>query len=277
MSARVDVSSVSDRGIAAGTKALVLAAGEGSRLRPLTLTMPKPMVPIGGRPLLEHTLNWLRSYGVRDVAINLHYHGKAVTSYFGNGSGLGVRITYSPEETILGTAGAVRKLRDFFDGPALVIYGDLLTNVNLDRLMAFHGNRRRNDPRMGITMSLYEPPNPRECGIVELDQKGAVIRMQEKPKDEKLFSTLAFSGVMVLDPEVIEMIPPGCSYDFGFHLLPRVIEEGLPVYGLRIGDPEYVIDIGTPERYVRACEEWDAKSASRTGETHVNGKIARTN
>jgi NDP-sugar pyrophosphorylase family protein len=244
-----------------GLKALVLAAGEGSRLRPLTLSRPKPMLPIGGRPLLEHTLRWLRSYGVEEVVINLHYRGDVVTSYFGDGSGVGVRLQYSPEEKILGTAGAVRKLLPYFDGPALVVYGDLLTNIDLERLWAFHA---RNTP--AITLSLYEPQNPQDCGIVELDKTGAVVRIEEKPAADRLFSALAFSGVMLLHRSVIEMIPADTVYDFGYHLLPRAIGSGLPVYGLPIGKSEYVIDIGTPERYSRACREWALRNPSARAE-----------
>jgi len=242
-------------------KALVLAAGEGSRLRPLTLSMPKPMLPIGGQPLLQHTLLWLRDSGIQDVAINLHYRGDVVTSHFGDGSDFGIRVTYSPEETMLGTAGAVRKLDRFFGDTALIVYGDLLTNVSLERLLSFHFSKRRAVGGPVITLSLYEPLNPRECGLVELDDEARVLRMEEKPSGKELTSTLAFSGVMVLDRDYIDMIPPDTFYDFGYQLLPMVIKDGLPVFGLPIEAPEYVIDIGTPDRYRHACETWNGKNA----------------
>jgi NDP-sugar pyrophosphorylase family protein len=221
------------------------------------------MLPIGGRPLLEHTVRWLQSYGIDEIAINLHYRGDVVTSHFGDGSDFGVRITYSPEETLAGTAGAVRKLQSYFQDAALVIYGDLLTNINLERLLSFHAAKTRAAGVPVITLALYEPLNPRECGIVELNAEGRVLRMQEKPREEPLFSTLSFAGVMVLDRAVIDLIPPDTFYDFGYHVLPDAIQRGLPVYGLPVVEPEYVIDIGTPERYAHACNEWtvhDSKS-----------------
>jgi mannose-1-phosphate guanylyltransferase len=244
-------------------RALVLAAGEGSRLRPHTLTRPKPMLPIGGCPLLEHTVRWLRSYGIDEIAINLHYRGDVVTSHFGDGSALGVHITYSPEEILVGTAGALRKLDSYFQETALIVYGDLLTNVNLRRLLSFHAEKSLGSEAPVITLSLYEPPNPRDCGIVELTGEGRVLRMQEKPKEEVLFGTLSFAGVMVLDRAIIDLIPPDTFCDFGYHILPDAIQKGLPVYGLPIVAPEYVIDIGTPERYAHACDQWTNHTSYR--------------
>ena len=214
------------------------------------------MLPIGGRPLLEHTVDWLRSFGILDIAINLHYRGDVVTAHFGDGSGFGVRITYSPEKTLAGTAGAVRKLDSYFQDVALIVYGDLLTNVDLRKLLEFHAERSLVSEAPVITLSLYEPPNPRDCGIVKINSEGRVLQMREKPREEVLFSTLSFAGVMVLDRAVIDLIPPDTFCDFGYHVLPDAIQRDLPVYGLPIVEPEYVIDIGTPERYARACDEW---------------------
>jgi GTP:adenosylcobinamide-phosphate guanylyltransferase len=151
-------------------KALILAAGEGTRLRPLTLDRPKPMLPIAGRPLLEHTIRWLHSYGVHEIAINLHYRPAAIVQHFGDGAAFDVCIVYSYEDPILGTAGAVRKLARFFDsGPFLVVYGDVLTDLDLGRLMAFHAECGRRDPSVAATLSLYHVPNPTEVGLVGLD------------------------------------------------------------------------------------------------------------
>ena len=119
-------------------KAMILAAGEGTRLRPLTELCPKPMLPIGGRPLLEYLLKLLRSHGVKEVAINLHYCPEAVTSHFGDGSGLGMKIAYSHEKELLGTAGALRKMASFLDDTFLVLCGDLLTDTDLTSLAEFH-------------------------------------------------------------------------------------------------------------------------------------------
>jgi mannose-1-phosphate guanylyltransferase/phosphomannomutase len=236
---------------------LILAAGEGTRLRPLTLDRPKPMVPIAGRPLLEYIVNWLAGYGVREIAINLHYRPEAIVSHFGDGAVYGVRITYSHENPILGTAGAVRKLADFFDsGPFLVVYGDVLTDLDLRQLLAFHCERVGRDPSIGATISLYHVPNPTEVGLVGTDGSGRITRFLEKPRPEEVFTDLANSGILVVEPHVIERIPPHVCYDFGRDLFPRLLADGVPLYGWVIPDDTYLLDIGTPEKYAQAKQDW---------------------
>ena len=157
-------------------KALILAAGEGTRLRPLTLTRPKPMLPIGGIPLLELWLRLLVRHGVRDIAINLHYKPDVVTSYFGDGTRWHVRLTYSFEEQALGTAGAVRRLQSFLDERFFVLYGDVLTDLDLTALAALHERKQA-----ALTAALYRVPRPWECGIVAMDADGRITRFVEKP------------------------------------------------------------------------------------------------
>jgi NDP-sugar pyrophosphorylase family protein len=238
-------------------RALVLAAGEGTRLRPLTLDRPKPMVPINGKPLLEHTLKWLRGYGIQDVAINLHYRPEVIPHYFGDGSALDLRITYSYEDTILGTAGAVRKMDGFLNGgPLVVVYGDVLTDLDLDALLDVHVQTIMRDPSAGVTMSLYHVPNPTEVGMVGLDDHGRVTCFVEKPKPEEVFTDLANTGVLVIEPDVVDHIPPNTFYDFGLHLFPQLLKSGVSMYGWVIPDETYLLDIGTPEKYAQAQREW---------------------
>ena len=238
-------------------KALVLAAGEGTRLRPLTLDRPKPMVPINGKPLLEHTVVWLRQHGLKDIAINLHYRPEAILNHFGDGSAFDVRISYSHEEKILGTAGAVRKLNGFVDGgPLVVMYGDVLTNLDLGALLAFHGQALLRDPLTRVTMSLYHVPNPTEVGLVGLDQNGRVTRFVEKPRPEEVFTDLANAGVLVIEPDIVDRIPPDTFYDFGEHLFPQLLQNGVSIYGWAISKDTYLLDIGTPEKYAQAQREW---------------------
>lgn len=231
-------------------KAMVLAAGEGTRLQPLTLDCPKPMLPIGGKPLLEHTIQWLKSYGFRQIAINLHHRPETITSYFGDGRRWGVEITYSYEENLLGTAGAVRKMRPFFQETFAVVYGDVLTNLPLDALMSFHLSRKT------LTMALYRVSNPTEVGLVGLDEEGRVVSFKEKPRPEEVFTDLANSGIFLLEPEIIEFIPENTFYDFGLHLFPKLLEIGVPIYGWPVPPSTYLIDIGTREKYERARKEW---------------------
>lgn len=232
-------------------KAIILAAGEGTRLRPLTGEQPKPMLPIGGLPLLEHLIRLLARHGVYDIAINLHYKPEAVTSHFGDGAPWGVHLTYSYEEHILGTAGAVRRLQRFLDQSFFVLYGDVLTDIDLTALATFHQARQA-----GLTMALYRVPRPWECGIVEVDGDGRVRRFVEKPPRDNVFSDLANAGIYVMEPCLVADIPPDTFFDFGHDLFPRLLARGTPVYGYAIGDDVYLLDIGSLDRYEQAQKDW---------------------
>jgi len=234
-------------------KALILAAGKGTRLGNLTTAFPKPMLPVGDRPLLGNLLEWLSESGVREVAINLHHAPDVITSYVGDGTHFGVRVTYSYEENLLGTAGAAKKLEWFLDEPFVVIYGDGYLNVRLDRLENAHRKGvLRHGGRPGLTMLLFRVPNPSECGLVEVNGQGDVVRFVEKPPVEEVFTDLANAGVYYCDPGILDLIPPGTVHDFGKGLIPHMLERGDPVMALPIRDDEYVIDIGTPDAYQRA-------------------------
>jgi NDP-sugar pyrophosphorylase family protein len=233
-------------------KALVLAAGEGQRLRPLTADRPKPMLPVGGRPLLEHIILLLKKHGVEDIAINLHYQPWAIVSHFGQGERWGVHIRYSVEERLLGSAGAARRLGWFLrEAPFLVFYGDLFTDLDLSDLIATH-----QQAGVLLTMALYEVDNPTECGIVELDGRSRITRFVEKPSPEQVFSHLANAGVLVAEPEVLDLIPPDTVADLGHHILPQMLAHKMPIAGYPIR--QSLIDIGTPEKYRRA-QEWAAR------------------
>ena len=241
-------------------KAFILAAGEGTRLRPLTLNTPKPMLPVAGRPVLTHIIEWLRGYGLRDVAINLHHRPQSVADYFGDGSDMGMRITYSYEDPILGTAGAVRKLDGFVgDSPLVVAYGDVLTDLNLGALLAYHARKRETDPNTGVTMSLYHVDNPTEVGLVGVDDDGRITRFVEKPRPEEVFTDLASAGILILEPGVIGHIPPETFFDFGRDLFPLLLKAGVSMYGWIAPKGTYVLDIGTRDKYDRAKREWPAR------------------
>jgi len=229
-------------------KALVLCAGEGKRLRPLTSDRPKPMLPVGDRPLLERIILLLKEHGITDIAINLHYKPLAIVRHLGEGSRWGVHIRYSFEQDLLGSAGAARRLTPYLkDGPFLVFYGDLFTELDVDRLRNAH--ERGKAP---ITMALYEVDNPTACGIVELDRENRVIRFVEKPKPSQVFSRLANAGVFVVEPHVLKLVPNEVNYDFGHDLFPRMLSKGLPIQGYVI--EQLLIDIGTMSNYRRAQE-----------------------
>jgi len=228
-------------------KAMILAAGEGTRLRPLTLDCPKPMLPVAGRPLLEHTVEWLRRHGVSEIAVNLHYKPLSITGHFGDGSRFGVAITYSHEEQLLGTAGAVKRLEHFFHGTFVVIYGDVLTDLDLTAMAAFHRDRGG-----AGSVALYRVDNPSARGLVETDGDGRILRFVEKPRPEEVFTDLANAGVYILEPEILDHIPTERRYDFGRDLFPDLLRRGVRLYGYPIPEATRLIDIGIPESYQEA-------------------------
>jgi NDP-sugar pyrophosphorylase family protein len=226
-------------------RALILAAGEGTRLRPLTLDRPKPMLPLGDRPLLEHLVNLLCRHGIREVAINLHYRPESIVDHFGDGSRFGVSITYSFEHHLLGSAGAARALDWFFTEPFVVLYGDVLTDADLTSLVGWHASHG------GLaTLALYEVDDPTRCGVVELDDVGRIRRFVEKPPPEAVPSNLANAGIYVLDPRLLDLVPGDQVSDFGHNVFPVALDRGLPLFGRRADG--YVLDIGSVERYEQA-------------------------
>lgn len=230
-------------GRSAVPKAMILAAGHGTRLRPLTDRLPKAMVPIAGRPLLEHTVELLAASGVREIAINLHTHAGVIADHLGDGSRFGVKITYSFEPQLLGTAGAVKALAHFFsDGPFFVIYGDVFTRMDLERLLRHHRSQRAL-----ATIALRQPDDVSQCGIVQQDDDGWITSFVEKPHgDRHEADAWANGGVYVLEPEVLRHIKSGVEQDFGRDVFPALARTGQAVAGLPSDDACW--DIGSMER-----------------------------
>lgn len=229
-------------------RALILAAGEGTRLQPLTADRPKSMLPVGNTPLLEHLVRLLRRHGIREIAINLHYKPEAIVAHFGDGQRFGVQITYSPEAALLGSAGAAKQLDWFLDDTFVVLYGDVLTDLNVTALLDHHHARAA-----AGTIAVYEVDDPTRCGIVKLAHDGRVVQFVEKPASAS-FGTLANAGVYVLEPTVLQAVPDGQPFDFGHDLFPLLLEQGVPLYGYRAAS--YVLDVGSPERYAQAEADW---------------------
>jgi len=226
-------------------KGMILAAGEGKRLRPLTRYLPKPMLPLAGRPLLEHIITHLRDCGITRLAINLHHMPEAVMGYFGDGGRWGVSLRYSVEEQLLGSAGGVKRLQSFFDDTFLLYYGDVYTQTDLRPMIELH---RRSGA--AATMGLYRVPDPWNRGIVQLDGAGTIIKFVEKPPREQVFSDLANAGIYVLEPEVLDLIPEGQVWDFGHDVFPAMLAQDIHVAGYIIEG--ILIDIGLPENYQHA-------------------------
>jgi NDP-sugar pyrophosphorylase family protein len=234
-------------------KALILAAGKGTRLMQLTASKPKPMLEIGGEPLLAHHVRRLRQAGVGEIAINLHHAAGVITDYFGDGSRYGVHLEYSYEPELLGTAGAAKKLAAFLNEPFYVIYGDVFHNVSLEALADFHaGCKQAQQTDIALSMSLYRVPNPTECGLVEITDAGCVTRFVEKPPTDQVFTDLANAGLLICDAPVLAYIPAGTVYDFGRDLIPELLAQEVAVFGKPVTATEHVIDIGTLPGLARA-------------------------
>lgn len=211
-------------------KAMILAAGVGSRLDPLTRNIPKPMVPIVNRPVIEHIIDLLKRHNFTDIMINLYYLGDIISSHLGDGSKFGVNIHYSNEDELWGDAGSVKRCEDFFtegpNEPFLVVGGDDISDKDLSKLVKSH---KDNKALATIGLSLVDDPS--EYGIVLMNERGRITRFMEKPKGEFIFSNTANTGVYVFDQSIFDFIPRGTFYGFGHNLFPSLLEQKKPIYG----------------------------------------------
>lgn len=213
---------------------MLLAAGLGSRLRPLTDHLPKCMVPVAGTPLLARNIAWLRDHGVRDLCVNLHYYPEAVTRYFGDGSAFGVRLRYSPESALRGTAGAVDAVRDWLgDDPFLVLYADNLIQLDLTAFRALHERTRA-----ALTMALFHRDDVRASGVVAVTADGRISAFQEKPPPGTELSHWVNAGLFCCTTSVLRFIPPGQFSDFGYDVLPAMAAARERLQGYQMGEQE---------------------------------------
>ena len=226
-------------------RVMIMAAGVGTRLRPVTDLLPKPMVPIVNRPALHHILGLLRRHGFREVVINLHHLPEAIKGYFGDGRQLGMEIAYSLEAELLGTAGGVKNNADFLGGDTfLVMSGDALTDIDLTGLVAQHH-------RSGsiATLAVTEVADPSLYGVVVADDDGRVVGFQEKPTREEARSRLCNCGIYVFEPEILSHIADGQFDDFGKRLFPDLLRTGVPFQAHTARG--YWSDVGNLREYIR--------------------------
>lgn len=225
-----------------------MAGGEGTRLRPLTSSRPKPMVPVVGRPVMEHILELLRAHGVSQVIVTVQYLSAQIEDYFGDGSDFGMEVSYSVEPEPLGTAGSVRRCAADLDETFLVISGDALTDVDLGRVVDLH--RRR---QSWVTLALARVPDPLEFGVVITDGEGRIQRFLEKPGWGEVFSDTINTGIYVIEPRALAEVPADRPYDFSKELFPKLLEAGAPLYGCAVDG--YWCDIGNLGQYMQANED----------------------
>jgi len=233
-------------------KAFLLAGGLGTRLRPLTDSTPKCLLPIQGTPILQIWFALCREYGIEEVLINVHSHGDAVRKFIEEHNA-GLQIHLFEEAELLGSAGTVRANWDWIkkESSFWVLYADVLTTTNLNGMLAFH-----NYCGQIVTIGVYEVAAPSRCGIVQVDHSGVVRDYVEKP--EIPLGNLAFSGLMLATPALLDAIPDINPVDLGFHVLPRIVNR-MAAYRI----PDFLMDIGTLETYRTAQETWPGLSNSQ--------------
>lgn len=230
-------------------KAVIMAGGEGSRLRPVTASRPKPLAPVLNKPIMQYIVELLAKHGITDIVSTLHYLADEIQGYFDDGSEFGVKMSYSIEDTPLGTAGSVKKAQEFLEGePFVIISGDALTDCDLSKAIAFHKERKSL-----ATLVLYRVASPLDFGVVITDPDGKIIRFLEKPSWSEVFSDTVNTGIYILEPEILEMMEQGKQYDWSHDIFPRLLREGKPIYGYVM--EEYWCDIGTLEQYRESQED----------------------
>lgn len=229
-------------------KALLLAGGLGTRLRPLTEHLPKPMALVGNRPWLEHLLLNYREQGVQEFVIAVKHYRELIESYLGDGSKYGVGIEYAVEKELLGTAGAIRNAEHLLGDRFIVVNADIIHLVDLDSALKFHERHGG-----AATICLTEVDDPSHYGVVEQLESGEIVRFVEKPRREEAPSNRINAGIYILERRALELIPYGKSVSIERDTFPQLIENGSGVYGHPIGG--YWMDMGTTERYRQL--HWD--------------------
>ncbi len=224
-------------------KAMILAAGVGSRLDPLTRNVPKPLVPIVNRPVMEYLIELLKQHGFDEIIVNLHYLGDKIMDYFRDGSAWGVKITWAYEDRLWGDAGSVKRAEAFFhDETFLVIGGDDLTDMDLSDVLKTHREKKAL-----ATIALSPVDDPSEYGIVLMDDDGRITRFLEKPKGGDIFSNTANTGVYLFEPKIFDLIPHGVFHLFGKEAFPYLLQQHLPMYGHL--NRAYWKDVGSLKAY----------------------------
>ena len=231
-------------------KAVVMAGGEGSRLRPITVNLPKPLVPIANRPIMWHIIQLLKRHGITDIVTTLHYLADEIQNAFGDGCELGVNITHSVEDIPLGTAGSIKQAEVLLkDGTFVIISGDALTDCDLTKALAFHREKGS-----VATLVLSRVSNPRDFGIVMTRPDGRIDRFLEKPDWGEVFSDTVNTGIYILEPEILDLIEARVNTDWSKDVFPKLLEADAPMYGYVM--EEYWCDVGTLEQYREAQDDF---------------------
>ncbi len=232
------------------SKAVVLVGGEGTRLRPLTYTTTKAMVPVLKVPFIQHVIHHLNKHNVTDIVLAMGYKPDSIKNHFEKAGNITARLIYSIEESPLGTAGAVKNAAPYIgkNETLFILNGDIFTDLNLTEMFNFHRTKKAS-----VTIALTPVDDPTQFGVVELDDQQLVTRFIEKPRRDEVTSNLINAGVYILESEILERIPHGKRFMFEHDVFPQLIAEGVPVYAYTTN--AYWIDMGTPEKYLRLNHE----------------------
>ncbi len=229
-------------------KAVLMAGGFGTRIQPLTINLPKPMIPLINRPIMAHIIELLKRHGINELVLLLYHQPEVIKNYFGDGSEFGVRITYVTPLEDFGTAGAVKAAAKYLDERFLIISGDLLTDFDLSQVLQFHAENRAQ-----ATITLTSVKDPLQFGVVITDKEGRITKFLEKPGWGEVFSDTINTGIYVVEPEVLELIPAGENRDWAKDVFPQMLAAGDPLYGCTLQG--YWADIGNTDAYREACRD----------------------
>jgi NDP-sugar pyrophosphorylase family protein len=228
-------------------RAFILAGGKGTRLRPITYEIPKPLVPLQGKPILEHVIDLLRLYDVRDIVLSIGYLGEKIKDYFRDEKRLGVKMTFVEEQVELGTGGPLRLAKQLLKDTFVMVNGDNLINIDLRKMYQAHCENRAT-----ATIALTTVDDPSTYGVVVLEGN-KIIKFIEKPGKEQAPSKLINSGLYILEPSVVDLVPDGGYSSIEKDVFPRIAQKG-ELYGYLFSGQWF--DTGTPERYEKALKEW---------------------
>ncbi len=223
-------------------KAVVMAGGFGTRIQPLTNSIPKPMLPILNRPMMEHIIKKLKSAGIVDIVVLLYFKPEVIKDYFKDGKDFGVNITYVLPDDDYGTAGAVKKAEKYLDETFMIVSGDLVTDFDFKEIIGYHQIKNSK-----VTITLTSVENPLQFGVVITNKEGVILRFLEKPGWGEVFSDTINTGIYVFEPEILDYIPENVPYDFSKDLFPKLMKEGITLYGYNAKG--YWRDVGNPESY----------------------------
>ena len=207
-------------------KSVILAGGFGTRLRPLTCNIPKPVAPLANKPIMEHLVDLLKKHNIKDIISALYFQPESIISHFGDGSKFGVKMDYITTEAELGTAGCVKYAAKHIDGTFIVMSGDVLTDFDLTKAIEFHKKKKA-----AATMVLTRVDNPLAFGVVIADKNGKIARFLEKPSWGEVFSDTINTGIYILEKEVLDLIPAERDFDFSKNLFPLMLQKKMPLFG----------------------------------------------